>query len=92
LCGQAACLAGFPPLAFRFPLVSQDRNAYKSRLVFIAISGIGVALAYARHRVSGSLEGVAITVGVFVVVPVDAWAIQILAAVIHYKTFWSIKV
>jgi hypothetical protein len=71
--------------------VSQDRNAYKSRLAFITISGIGVALAYARYRVSGSLEGLAITVGACVVALVDAWAIQILAAVIHYKKFCQIK-
>ena len=49
-------------------------------------------MAYARYRVSDNLEGVAITVGVFVVVPVDVWAIEILAAVIHHKKLCSIKI
>ena len=51
-----------------------------------------MALAYPRYSVSGSLEGVAITVGVLVIALVDAWAIQILAAVIHHKKFRSIKI
>ena len=53
------------------------QNRSFAMLIFVAILGVGSALAYVRYKIGANAEAVGIGIGTFVLALVIFWAIQV---------------